>query len=98
MTYRSAEAFLADTKHPPFDCLVLDIELEGMSGIDLAKRLVADGCQTPFIYVTAHDDAVARARAGASSAAAYLRKTDSGADVLDAIRACVASTGRGRSH
>ena len=89
ITYASAEAFLADTKHPTFDCLVLDIELAGMSGIDLAKRLAADSCLTPFIYLTAHDDSVARARAEAPRAAAYFRKTDPGADVLDAIRRCV---------
>jgi CheY-like chemotaxis protein len=38
-TYASAEAFLGDTKHPQFDCLVLDIQLGGMSGIELAQRL-----------------------------------------------------------
>jgi FixJ family two-component response regulator len=94
ITYVSAEAFLADTKHPTFDCLVLDIELGGMSGIDLAERLVADGCPTPFIYLTAHDDSLARARAESSGAAAYFRKTDSGADVLDGIRRCLDTAGR----
>jgi FixJ family two-component response regulator len=41
--YASAEAFLADAKHPQFDCLVLDIQLGGMSGIELAQeqRLLA---------------------------------------------------------
>lgn len=96
ITHFSAEAFLADAEHPPFDCLVLDIELGGMSGIDLAKRLVADGCPTPFIYITAHDDPGTRARAEASGAAAYFRKTDSGADVLDAIRRCVGASEYGR--
>lgn len=98
ITYASAEAFLADTKHPTFDCLVLDIELSGMSGIDLAKRLGTDGCRTPFIWLTAHDDSLARARAETPGAAAYFRKADSGADVLEAIRACVASAGRRRPH
>jgi FixJ family two-component response regulator len=41
ITYPSAEAFLADTKQPRFDCLVLDVQLEGMSGIELAQRLTA---------------------------------------------------------
>ena len=56
ITYASAEAFLADTKHPQFDCLVLDIHLGGMSGIDLGQRLVAEGRDAPFIFITAHDD------------------------------------------
>jgi FixJ family two-component response regulator len=94
ITYASAEAFLADAKHPAFDCLVFDIELGGMTGIDLAKRLAADRCPTPFIYLTAHDESVARAREEAPEAAAYFRKTDPGADVLDAIRRCVDLTGR----
>jgi FixJ family two-component response regulator len=41
ITYLSAEAFLADTKRPKFDCLVLDIQLTGMSGLDLRRRLSA---------------------------------------------------------
>ena len=90
VTYASAEAFLADNKHPKFDCLVLDIHLGGMSGIELGQRLVAEGGHAPFIYITAHDDPDTRARAEAAGCVAYFRKTDSGADVLDAIRRAVA--------
>jgi FixJ family two-component response regulator len=86
ITYASAEAFLADTKQPRFDCLVLDIQLDGMSGIELGRRLVADGCYAPFIYLSALEDPGARARAEALGCAAFFRKTDSGADVLNAIR------------
>jgi FixJ family two-component response regulator len=86
ITYASAEAFRADTKHPKFDCLVLDIQLGGMSGIELAQRLVAEGWHTPVIYITAHDDPETRAEAEAVGCAAYFRKTDPGADVLEAIR------------
>lgn len=86
ITYASAEEFRADTKHPKFDCLVLDIQLGGMSGIELAQRLVAEGGHTPIIYITAHDDPETRAEAEAVGCAAYFRKTDPGADVLEAIR------------
>jgi len=86
ITYTSAEAFLADTKQPRFDCLVLDIQLGGMSGIELGRRLVADGREAPFIYLTAHDEPEERAGAEAIGCAAFFRKTDSGADVLNAIR------------
>ena len=88
ITYASAEAFLADTKHPQFDCLVLDIQLGGMSGIELAHRVVAEGGHTPIIFITAHDDPEARAEAEAAGCVAYFRKTDSGAEVLEAIRRC----------
>lgn len=86
ITYFSAEAFLVDRKQPRFDCLVLDVQLGGMSGIELAQRLVAQGASPPFIFITAHDDPAARAEAEAAGCAAYFQKTDSGAQVLEAIR------------
>ena len=95
ITYASAEALLADTKHPQFDCLVLDIELGGMSGIELAEHLLAKGCSTPFIFITAHEHLNSLARARAPGAAAYFRKTDSGAEVLDVIRRCVGTEASG---
>ncbi len=86
ITYASAEAFLADRKHPRFDCLVLDVQLGGISGIELGKHLAAEGGHAPFIFITAFDDAGTRADAEAAGCAAYFRKTDAGTDVLDAIR------------
>jgi len=85
VTYSSAEAFLTDTKRPRFDCLVLDIQLQGMSGLDLRRRLSAVKSPTPIVFITAHDDPGMRAEAEASGCAGYFRKTDSGADVLAAI-------------
>jgi FixJ family two-component response regulator len=89
VTYPSAEAFLADRKQPRYDCLVLDVQLGGMSGIDLGQQLTARGVHAPFIYITAHDDPETRAAAHAAGCAAYFRKTDAGADVIDAIRRLV---------
>ena len=89
ITYPSAEAFLADTKRPKFDCLVLDIQLKGMSGLDLSQRLSAVKDATPVVFITAHDDPEVRAQAEASGCAGYFRKTDSGADVLAAIRRAI---------
>jgi FixJ family two-component response regulator len=90
MTYASAEAFLADSKQPKFDCLVLDIQLGGMSGIQLGRQLVAEGGHAPFIFLTAHDDPAARADAAAAGCVAFFQKTDAGAEVLEAIRRAVA--------
>jgi FixJ family two-component response regulator len=86
VTYPSAEAFLADPNRARFNCIILDVQLGGMSGLDLSRRLNAAGERTPFIFITAHDDADARAEAEAAGCAAYFRKTDSGAEVLEAIR------------
>ena len=89
ITYPSAEAFLADTKRPKFDCLVLDIQLKDMSGLDLSRRLAAVKDTTPVVFITAHDDPEVRAQAEASDCAGYFRKTDPGADVLAAIRRAI---------
>ena len=86
ITYASGEAFLADRKQPQFGCLVLDINLGGMSGIELGQRLAAEGGATPFICITSVDEPSLRTRAEVAGCAAFFRKTDSGAIVLDAIR------------
>ena len=86
ITYDSAEALLADSKCPRFDCMVLDVQLSGMSGIELARVLSrAAGDRVPIIYITAYDRPEARAEAQVTGCAGYFRKTDSGDDVLEAI-------------
>jgi len=91
ITYSSAEAFRADAKRPRFDCLVLDVQLPGMSGIDLRNQLTAEGAATPILFVTAHDDPQARTNALAGPCAGYFRKTDAGSEILGAIRHAVAA-------
>ncbi len=86
VTYASAEALLEDTKRPRFDCLVLDIQLGGISGLELNQRLAAVKDPTPVIFITAHDDPEVRAEALASGCAGYFRKSDPAEVVLDAIR------------
>ena len=80
VTYASAESFLADIKHPGFDCLLLDVALGGISGLELGRRLAAVGSTTPIIYVTAHDDAKTR-EAAAVTGIACVSKVEPG-DVL----------------
>ena len=86
ITYESAEAFLADTRHPQFSCVVLDVQLGGMSGIELARQFVAEGRHLPVVFITAHDDPTVRAAAEAAGCAAYFRKTDSGKEMLETIK------------
>ena len=90
--YSSAEAFLADTKHPQFDCLVLDVQLGGMSGIELQRELAARQVATPIIFITAHDDPEAHEQARAAGAFAFFRKTEPGSVLLDTIRRAAAQT------
>jgi FixJ family two-component response regulator len=84
--YASAEEFLADREQPRFDCLVLDVRLGGMSGIELSLWLAAEGATAPIIFVTAYDEAESRKLAERAGCVAYFRKTDAGASVLEAIR------------
>lgn len=86
VTYSSAEAFLMDTNRPKFSCLVLDIQLKGMSGLDLVSKLHAVKDATPIVFITAQDSSELRAQAEALDGAVYFRKTDAGADILTAIR------------
>jgi FixJ family two-component response regulator len=84
--YLSAETLLADRRRPLFDCLLLDIRMPGMSGLELHRQLRAAGDETPVIYITAHDEPETRAQALAAGCAAYFSKTADGQDVLGAIR------------
>jgi FixJ family two-component response regulator len=89
ITYLSAEAFLGDTKHPKFDCLLLDIQLSGMSGLELGRRLAAVEDGTPIVFLTAHGEPEVRAQAQALGCAAFFLKTDPGAEGLAAIRRAI---------
>jgi FixJ family two-component response regulator len=86
ITYPSAEAFLGDAKHPQFDCIVLDVRLGGMSGLELFAQLTADKTHPPVIFITAVDDPVARARAEALGCAGFFLKSTPGARIIEAIR------------
>jgi two-component system, LuxR family, response regulator FixJ len=90
-TFESAEAFLESAHQDTIGCLVLDVRMAGISGLDLLSQLVASGSRTPIIVLTAHADAETRRRALAAGAAAFLEKPVRSADLLDAIRTALAS-------
>lgn len=94
IAYASGEAFLADSKRPRFDCLLLDIGLTGMSGLELARRLAAVGSTTPVIYVTAHDDGESRNAAQAAGCAAFISKLEPSDVLLRAISQVLAQPNR----
>jgi FixJ family two-component response regulator len=98
VTYPSAEAFLEDRNRPKFDCLVLDIQLKGMSGLDFSRRLAAVRDATPVVFITAHDDPQVRAQAEAFGCAGYFRKSDSGSEVLAAIGRAIRMEDSGRDN
>ena len=91
ISYSSAEMFLRDEKRPQFDCLILDVHLPEMSGIELQQFLIDVGDSTPIIFITAQEDFESRTQAERAGCVAYFRKTAPGSDVLAAIRDCTRS-------
>ena len=83
--YPSAEAFLAREARAPVACLVLDIALGGMSGIDLQACLTATGVAPPIIFVTCQADQHYELRARAQGCLAYLRKPFASGALLQAL-------------
>jgi FixJ family two-component response regulator len=90
-TFTSAETFLADARRAAFGAVLLDIQLPGMSGLELQLRLLADGDRTPLIFVTAQDDPAARAQAIQNGCVEFFRKIDPGAVIVDALRRAAAA-------
>jgi FixJ family two-component response regulator len=73
-SYSSAEDFIASADQDSYDCIVTDIHMPGMSGIDLKKLLVARGLTTPVVMVTGRGEPELEDRAAASGAVSLLRK------------------------
>jgi FixJ family two-component response regulator len=85
LTFQSAEDFLAAPQRSSFNCVLLDVQLGGISGIDLHRRLLADGDLTPVIYITAHDDPARRTEAMGMGCVEFLLKTDASTAIIQAL-------------
>jgi FixJ family two-component response regulator len=90
ITFESAEQFLADPLRTHFGCLLVDVQLSGMTGIEMHNKLVAEGDRTPVVYITAFDDPRAQSEAERLGCAGYFRKTAAGPDILAAVRRVIA--------
>ena len=84
-TFASAEALLESDCLETATCLLLDINLRGISGIELQLRLVASGSRWPTVFMTANDDEAARNEAMDAGCIAYLRKPFAQHVLLNAI-------------
>jgi FixJ family two-component response regulator len=88
--FASAEEFLNSTPSRKADCLILDMRLPGMSGIDLHRHLLARTYNVPVIFITAHgSDEDARSEAASDWTVAYLIKPLDGEELLDAVDAAL---------
>jgi FixJ family two-component response regulator len=84
-TFASAESFLEDITACNADCLLLDIHLSGISGIDLQRQLTSSGTDLPVIFMTAIDNDATRQEAFDAGCIAYLRKPFLSKLLIDAI-------------
>ena len=88
LTFESAEDFLESTADLEKGCLVLDINLPGMTGLDLQEKIASRGTNCPVIIITAHDNPQWREQARKAGAVAYLKKPFGEQLLLDAISLC----------
>jgi FixJ family two-component response regulator len=88
-TFASAEEFVKSDQLGNADCLILDVRMPGMSGIELQRQLVADHCEVPVIFMTAHATEGIRAQALKNGAEAFLIKPFTEEALLNTIHAAL---------
>ena len=91
--FGSAGEFLEEGESHEPDCLILDVQMPRMTGLELCSQLAGRASRVPVIFITAHDDASARETAEDSGAVAYLRKPFGDQVLLDAIAAALKGRG-----
>lgn len=84
-TFSSGEEYLNSNQPGRADCLILDIRMSGMSGIELQRRLAANHFEVPVIFITAHEDELERVGALGGQARTVLVKPFSEEALLNAI-------------
>ena len=87
--FASAEDFVESAHTGDTACLIVDVRLPGISGLDLQRELVASGRRLPTIFISAHDDAPVRRQAVKGGAVAFLGKPFADQALLEAIRAAL---------
>ena len=92
-TYACAEDFLDSGRQRETGCLIADIRMPGMSGLDLQAKLNEDHCPIPIIFITAHGDEQMRLQAMRGGAVKFLAKPFDAAVLLEGVRAALESKG-----
>jgi FixJ family two-component response regulator len=89
--FASAEEFLKSGQQHQVGCLVTDIRMPGMSGLELQAQLNADQCRIPTIFITAHGDEKMRMQALRAGAVEFLAKPFDDETLLESVRAALVS-------
>jgi FixJ family two-component response regulator len=89
--FESAEAFLGSGHQQEAACLITDIRMPGMSGLELQAKLNADQCRIPTIFITAHGDEKMRMQALRAGAVEFMAKPFDDEVLLESVRAALES-------
>ena len=95
LCFGSAEQFLVSEARSKAACLIADIRMPGMSGLELQAKLKAERCRIPVIFITAHGDAEMRIHAMRQGAVEFLSKPFDGAVLLEIVHAALERWGNG---
>ena len=95
-TFGSAQEFLSSKRPDAAGCLVLDIRLPGISGLDLQRELAREDTEIPIIFITGHGDIQMSVRAIKAGAVEFLTKPFRDQDLLDAVRQAIDRDREGR--
>lgn len=88
-TFGSAQEFLASAQTEAPTCIVLDLQLPGLSGLELQKQMTEAGIETPIVFLTGHGDIPASVKAMKAGAIEFLTKPVDEQDLLNAIQVAI---------
>jgi FixJ family two-component response regulator len=97
-SFSSAQEFLSGELADPLGCVVLDVRLPGLSGLDLQKEMIARGIHYPIIFVTGHGDIPMSVQAMKAGAVEFLTKPFRDQELLDAIVQAIARAAATRNQ
>jgi FixJ family two-component response regulator len=80
-----AESFLAFARRSEIDCVILDVRLPGMTGVEAQRRLAEEGTRLPLVFVSAHEDGSVHDGVMHAGAIAFLKKPVSGRRLMKAL-------------
>ena len=89
--YASAEEFLSSNHAQDTSCLILDVQMPGMSGLELQQRLADSGYRIPIIFISAHSNGQIRDQAIGAGAVDFLFKPFSEEALVDAVHAALST-------
>jgi FixJ family two-component response regulator len=97
-TFDTAQQFMADGRPDTPGCLVLDVRLPGLSGLDLQRELAKAGIDIPIVFITGHGDIPMSVRAMKAGAVEFLTKPFRDQDLLDAVQDAIARDREARAQ